>query len=159
MKRTKWCTCLAIGLAVMLTGGEALAAMSFPGKVISGETAVISAPFGGLVDSIEVRKGDSIGIGDPVAALQTTKVYADMDGVISGIFAKEGDNTEGITTRYGAVMYIEPINRYVISATTEKSYNSSETKYVHIGEKVYLSCTKDGSHQGTAVVTSVSEAD
>ena len=42
MKRTKWCACLALALAVMLTGGEALAAMSFPGKVISAETAVIS---------------------------------------------------------------------------------------------------------------------
>ena len=55
------------------------------------------------------------------------------------------------------MLYIEPTNRYVVSATTEKAYNSSETKYIHIGEKVYLSCTKDGSHTGTAIVTSVGE--
>ena len=98
-------------------------------------------------------------MGDPVATIQTTKVYAEMDGTISGVFAREGDGTEGVTTRYGGVMYIEPTNKYVVSATTEKAYNSSATKYVHIGEKVYLSCTKDGTHVGTAVVTSVKEVD
>ena len=56
-------------------------------------------------------------------------------------------------------MYIEPVTRYVVAATTEKAYNSSDTKYVHIGEKVYLSCAKDGTHVGTAVVTSVSDVD
>ena len=61
--------------------------------------------------------------------------------------------------RYGADLYIEPTNRYMISATTEKAYNSSSTKYIHIGEEVYLSCTKDGSHTGTAVVTAVSDVD
>ena len=121
--------------------------------------AAIIAPFGGLIDDIAIRKGDPVRIGDPVATIKTTKVYAEMDGTVSGIFAREGDQTEGITERYGAVMYIEPVNRYVVSATTEKAYNSSATKYIHIGEKVYLSCTKDGTHVGTAVVTKVSEVD
>ena len=33
-----------------------------------------------------------------------------MKLIVSGIFAKEGDQTEGITERYGGVMYLEPIN-------------------------------------------------
>ena len=149
---------MALVLAV-LTGGAALAQVNFRGTVISRETLAVSAPFGGLIDAIDVRKGDPVGVGDAVATIRTTKVYAEMDGIVSGIFAKEGDNTEGITERYGGVMYLEPINKYVVSATTEKAYNSSDTKYVHIGERVYLSCTKDGTHVGTAVVTNVSEAD
>ena len=61
--------------------------------------------------------------------------------------------------RYGAVLYIEPTNRYVVQASTEKAYNSSSTKYVHIGEKLHLSCTQDGSHRGTARVTKIEAAD
>ena len=149
---------LAVMLATILSA-QALAQATFDGSVVSKETVAISAPFGGLVDKITLRKGDVLHVGDPVATIATTKVYAPADGVVSGVFAREGDDTEGITTRYGAVMYLEPTNKYIVSATTEKAYNSSATKYVHIGEKVYLSCTKDGSHVGTAVVTTISEAD
>lgn len=149
---------LAVLLALLL-GVPALAQVTFQGTVISDKTLSVSAPFGGLVDEIDLRKGDPIHVGDVVATLKTTLVYAEMDGTVSGVFAREGDQTEGITERYGGVMYIEPVHKYTVSATTEKAYNSSETKYVHIGEKVYLSCTKDGTHVGTAVVTSVSEVD
>lgn len=138
---------------------SAMAEISFDGNVIASETTPIIAPFGGLVDSVALRVGDTVDVGETVATISTTKVYAAADGVVSGIFAKEGDSTEGIVERYGAVVYIEPTNRYIVSASTEKAYNSSSTKYVHIGEKVYLSCTKDGSHTGTAVVTSVKETD
>lgn len=159
MRNRKLWLCLLAALLALITGAQALGEVSFPGTVISRETVAVSAPFGGLIEKVGLRKGDPIHVGDEVATIKTTKVYAEMDGVVSGIFAREGDDTEGITTRYGGVMYLEPINRYVVSATTEKAYNSSDTKYVHIGERVYLSCTKDGTHVGTAVVTSLSEVD
>ena len=145
---------LLVALA-LLTGVPSLAQVTFQGTVVSSKTIAVNAPFGGIVDEIELRKGDPIQVGGPVATIRTTKVFAEMDGTVSGIFAREGDQTEGITERYGAVMYIEPVNRYVVSATTEKAYNSSETRYIHIGERVHLACTKDGTHVGTAVVTSV----
>ena len=148
---------LTVALA-LLAGVPALAQISFQGTVVSSKTIAVNAPFGGIVDEIELRKGDPIQVGAPVATIRTTKVFAEMDGTVSGIFAREGDQTEGITERYGAVMYIEPVNRYVVSATTEKAYNSSETRYIHIGERVHLACTKDGTHVGTAVVTNVGGA-
>ena len=149
---------LVLTMAVLLAlSGAAVAEVSFQGRVIAGETVAIAAPFGGVVDKVHVRLGDPLEVGDPVASLETTRVYAAADGTVSGIFAQEGDDTEGIVSRYGAVLYLEPVNRYTVSASTEKAYNSSATKYVHIGEKVYLSCTKDGSHTGTAVVTGVAE--
>ena len=148
---------LTVALA-LLASAPALAQISFQGTVVSSKTIAVNAPFGGIVDEIELRKGDPIQVGAPVATIRTTKVFAEMDGTVSGIFAREGDQTEGITERYGAVMYIEPVNRYVVSATTEKAYNSSETRYIHIGERVHLACTKDGTHVGTAVVTNVGGA-
>ena len=100
-------------------------------------------------------RGRHGGNGDPVATLETTKVYATDRRRRRRRLCRVGRRAEGIVERYGAVVYIEPTNRYTVSATTEKAYNSSETKYVHIGERVYLSCTKDGTHTGTAVVTSI----
>jgi hypothetical protein len=74
------------------------------------------------------------------------------------LFGEEGDQTEGITERYGAVLYIEPVNKYTVSASTEKAYNRSENKFIHIGEQVYMICAADGTHQGTGIVTKI-EAD
>ena len=159
MNVKKLSLCVLAALMAALLCGQALAQVSFSGTVVSRETVAVSAPFGGLIEKIALRKGDPVRVGDAVATIKTTKVYAEMDGVVSGVFAQAGDDTEGITNRYGGVMYLEPINKYVVSATTEKAYNSSDTKYVHIGEKVYLSCVKDGTHVGTAVVTGLSEVD
>ncbi len=159
MSMNKRVAAVLAALLVLALGAPALAQVTFTGTVVSRETISVSAPFGGLIDEISLRKGDPIRVGDPVATIKTTKVYAEMDGVVSGIFAREGDESEGIIERYGGLMYLEPINKYLVAATTEKAYNSSSTKYIHIGEKVYLSCTKDGTHVGTALVTKVSEVD
>lgn len=145
--------------ALTLVFGGALAELSFDGSVISGQTLTVMAPFGGIIDEVYLRKGDSVHVGDRVATIQTTKVYAPSDGTIGGIFAREGDDAEGIISRYGGIMYLEPTNRYIVTADTEKAYNSSATRYVHIGEEVFLSCTKDGSHTGTAIVTQVDDLD
>ena len=106
MRRDKLGIVALVMTLAMLAGVPALAQVTFQGSVVSSETLSIPAPFGGLVDEIKLRKGDPIHIGDPVATIRTTKVFADMDGTVSGIFAREGDQTEGITERYGAVMYI-----------------------------------------------------
>ena len=159
MRNEKRVLCALIALTAMLSGVAARADISFDGRVIARDTLSVLAPFGGIVDSIDLRKGDSVHVGDPVATIQTHKVYAPTDGVIGGIFAREGDDTQGIISRYGGIMYLEPTSRYVVTGSTEKAYNSSATRYVHIGEEVYLSCTKDGTHTGTAIVIGVDDLD
>lgn len=150
-------TILIALLLALLAGGQALAEISFQGKVISGETLVITAPFGGMIDKVNVRVGDTVHVGDTVAALRTTTVYAQMDSVVAGVFGQPGDNAEGIGNRYGGVMYLEPLNQFIVSATTEKAYNSGAARFIHLGETVYLSCTKDGSHRGVGIVTKVDD--
>ena len=147
-------------LALLLAlPGHALGESVFAGEVTASDIHVIAAPYGGLVEQVSVRAGDSVNIGDPIAVVETTKSYAQTDGTISGVFASEGDSAEGIKERYGALVYIEPINRYTLACSTDKAYNSSENRYIHIGETVYLSCTKDGSHQGRGIVTSIDAED
>lgn len=144
----------ALLLALLAT---ASAQTVFEGSVVSGESAFVAAAFGGMVESLSVSAGDRVQQGQKVGKLATTKVYAPCDGTVSGVFGQEGDATEGVTERYGAVLYLEPVRKYTITATTEKAYNLSENKFVHIGETVYLCCTADGSHQGSGLVTGFSE--
>ena len=132
--------------AALLLPGAALCETMFSGEVTAGQKQVIAAPYGGIVQDVAVRVGDSVDIGDRIATVATTKVYAMTEGTISGVFANEGDAAADVKERYGALCYIEPINRFTLSASTEKAYNSSENRYIHIGETVYLSCTKDGSN-------------
>ncbi len=146
-------------ILAMFTGAAASAELALDGSVISGGSESVRAPFGGIVEEVMLRAGDLVDVGDPVASIVTSKVYAPQDGVVGSVCAQEGDSAEGIIKRYGAVLYIEPTNRYIVQASTEKAYNSSATRYVHIGEKLYLSCTQDGSHRGTAKVSKIEAAD
>lgn len=147
--------CIAAALAALALPACALGETVFSGEVTADCAQVIAAPYGGIVEQVAVRVGDSVSIGDPIAVVETSKTYAMTDGTVSGVFANEGDSAEGVKERYGALVYIEPINRYTLSCSTEKAYNSSENRYIHIGETVYLSCTKDGSHQGRGLVTAI----
>lgn len=154
MKKTSM---LALAAAVLMLPFGAQAENIFAGEVTAGQTHVIAAPYGGLVEDVQVRAGDVIQIGDAIATLETTKVYASVEGTVSGVFAKPGDSADGVKERYGALVYIEPVNRFTVDCSTDKAYNSSENRYIHIGETVYLKCTKDGSHQGRGVVTALGE--
>lgn len=158
MKKTKRLAAGAAILALFLSAG-ASAELALDGSVVSDGSEAVRAPFGGIVEEVQLRAGDLVKIGDPVASLVTTRVYAPQDGVVGSVCAQTGDGAEGVIKRYGAVLYIEPTNRYIVQASTEKAYNSSTTKYVHIGEKLYLSCTKDGTHRGTARVMKIEAAD
>jgi len=121
----------------------------FDGQVIAGETFSITAPYGGMVKSIGLRAGTMVQVNDVIATLSTTRVLATEDGTIRGVFANPGDSAEK------TVMYLAPVSKFTIAANIGKAYESAETMYVTIGEKVYLRCTKDGSHRAEGIVTAV----
>ncbi len=150
-------TLAALLMLAALVCPAARAESVFPGEVTVSGAQVIAAPFGGIVSDVRVRVGDGVHIGDPIAVINTQKTYAMTEGTISGVFASEGDAAEDIKTRYGALVYIEPLHRFTLACSTERAYNSSENRYIHIGETVYLSCTRDGSHQGQGVVTALDD--
>lgn len=147
---------LAMLLALAMLPVCALAETTFDGKVVAGDAVSVTAPFGGTVEHFSLRAGSKIALGDAVATIGTTKVYASESGTIAGVFAQEGDAVENVTGRWGAVMYIVPENKYTITADIDKAYNSSANKYVNIGETVYISCTADGDHTAQGVVTAAS---
>ena len=155
MKSCKFLSILAVCAMLMGSAG----AVSFNGTVAASDTVEIYAPIGGSVESVAVSVGEKVQAGDVLATLETTKIYATEDGVITGIFGEPGDNAETIAERYGAVMYIEGETVYTISASTDEAYNTTDTKFVHVGEEVYLYCYSHGTHTGTGVITSIEGTD
>lgn len=149
-------TLLALCLALVCLCPAALGeSTTFEGTVVPGETVGVTAPFGGAVASFSLRRGSLLSRGDVIARIETTKIYAPDGGTVCGVFGQAGDSVETVTARYGTVLYIAPENKYAISADIEKAYNSSETRYVNIGEAVYLSCATDASHTAQGRITAV----
>lgn len=153
----KYFRMLACIVMLCLVPAASVAEMIFEGSVVCPEATPVVSPFGALVESVNVSPGDRVEKGDIVASMDTVKVYAPCEGTVSGVFGAEGDSVEGISERYGAVMYIEPMRKYTVTASTEKAYNLSENKFIHIGEEVWLCCTADGTHQGRGIVTGFGE--
>ena len=139
----------SIILCAALLFSAALAAEDFDGTVVSGETVTITAPYGGVIKSMDMRKGALISVGDTVAVMDTTRVLASEDGTVRALEKQEGDSAEG------TVLYLSPVNKYVISADIGYAYDSPEMTYVTIGEKVYMKCASDGSHRAEGVITKV----
>ena len=146
-------------LLCLLLSASALAdyELSYEGAVTAEDPVPVNAIYGGKISRMNVRKGDLIHKGDLIAEIASTLNYAPLEGTVSGVYAAEGDDAESIGERYGAVLYIEPLHKYTIAATTDKAYNSSETHFIHLGETVYLSCVSDGSHYGTGIVSALTE--
>lgn len=142
---------MLIALASLCLANCGQAEVLFDGTVIAGETQTITAPFGGTLQSVSLREGQWIDSGERVAAVETTKVYAGLDGTIRGLFTQAGDSVQD------TVLYIAPISKYTINASIDSAYSSINTKYVVIGETVYIKCTKDGSHQAVGTIIAVNE--
>ena len=148
----------AMILALVLLAGSGLAEFSYEGTIVAGDTLPVQVPYGGKVSDVLVEAGDLVEEGQVLATMRTTFNYAPVEGTITGLYIAEGDATETATERYGASLYIEPTNRYTIKATTDKAYNNSENRYIHLGERVYLKCTADGSHTGTGMVSALTDS-
>ena len=146
-------------LALLLPCSLSLGDSVLSGTVTASRTEAVSAPYGGLADEIQVHEGDMIAVGDPIVTILPTSVYAPVAGTVSAIFAQPGDSTESIEEKYSAVLYLEPTSRYTVSANTSKAYSSSSTRMIHIGETVYLTCTADGSHMGSGVISAIGDSD
>lgn len=136
--------------ALMALPGLALAQEEFEGVVTAGDTVAVTAPYGGTVQTVALREGALVSAGDALVTLKTTQTLSPVDGTVRGIFAQAGDALEKTT-----VLYVAPVSKYTLSCSIGAAYESIDTTYVHIGEKVYLKCKKDGTHKAEGIVTAV----
>lgn len=159
MKSNRKFVLAAVVAALLVCQGALAESITFTGTVSASETYEVYAPIGGKVETVSGEVGDKISAGDVLVALSTTKVYAEEDGTVTGVFGQPGDSAETVANLYGSVVSIEGESVYSVAASTENAYNSTATKFVHVGESVYLSCYSDGKHTGTGVITAIEGTD
>ena len=148
MKKTV-ITALSLLCCIALLSPVALAdTLTLNGTISAGKTVEVYAPIGGTVASVAVEVGQEVTEDDVLYTLKTTKVYAEEDGTVTGVFGELGDSATTVGSRYGAVMYLEGESVYSVSASTDNAYNSTATKFVHVGEKVYLQCRTNADRSG-----------
>lgn len=150
---------VALCAALLIAPCAMAETITFSGTVTASETVQVIAPIGGTVEAVDAEAGQRIAAGDALVTLSTDKVYAEEAGTVTGVFGQPGDSAETVAQTYGAVISIEGESVYNISASTDNAYNSTATKFVHVGEAVYLSCYSDGSHTGTGIVTALEGTD
>lgn len=161
MKKT-----IAILLALCLAAASAAAlaeaapeTAGYSGTVAYRKALTVTAPFGGTLLDYDLRVGDAVAAGQPLFTLDTTKVYAPINGTVHGLMAQTGDEAATVQARYGALLSLEPTGRYTISATTNNAYNNSDmnnvNRYLTVGETVYLLSSDDDERTGTGVITAV----
>ncbi|MBR5288735.1 MAG: HlyD family efflux transporter periplasmic adaptor subunit [Clostridia bacterium] len=140
-----------------LTAGTALAeSLEMEGTIQPGKRLLLTAPYSGMADSLNVSQGDVLAAGDALVAISTQKVYADFDGTVTGVFAQAGDNAASVTGRYGALLYMEREALYTAQCTTSGAAADNENKIIHAGETVYVRSSADSKRDGVARVTGVS---
>lgn len=125
----------------------------FAGKVVAGESIRLCAPYGGTVESISVRVGEQVSASQPIAQIASERFFSPMDGTVRGVDAQPGDSAQK------TLFSIAPVSKYTISASVDKAYASVETKYITVGEQLYISCSKDGTHRAQGVVVAVDGSD
>ena len=150
--KNKLIVLVALTLALTLCCACALGATA-NATIVAPNTTKITAPFAGTLLPFDLTQGDAVSAGDVLFAMDTTPVYATVDGTVSAVFAEAGDDASGIVSRYGALAVIEPEYPRYVAATTQYAYDEEENRFLHAGQTLYL---KSGNEKGTGRVISVS---
>lgn len=127
------------------------------GVVTAARTVAVTAAYGGTVAEVSAQAGDRVAADDVLATISGEKLFAGRDGTVARVFAGAGDDADAATERYGAVLAVEPVNRFTVYATAEAGADSAQTRWITAGETVYMKCAADGSHRGVGVVTQVDD--
>ncbi len=128
--------------------------LTLSGALKPAAEKTVTAPFGGTVLACGLHAGDAVKAGDALFELDTIKVYAPADGIIAAVLVTEGQSLA--SSVYEAPIWLEPASQFIINATIAGANNSTETKYIHAGEKVFVHATVSDERKANGLVTSVS---
>lgn len=121
------------------------------------QTVALNAPASGELAPFTVRTGDAVSAGETLFTVEPVKVYAPIDGTVSAVFANEGDVADGVTSRYGAIVYIDYAERWQVQANTRTGANRAENRDVRMGQQVWLRSNNEKNF-ADGIVTAVDYA-
>ena len=116
----------------------------------------ITAPMSGTLTAFDLTAGDTVQAGDELMGFVTTGIYATEDAVVKALFVQEGDDAAAATSRYGAVMGLEPKMDQQIQATIAGAYNDEDNRTIHLGETLYFKSSKSARTEGYGRVVGLS---
>lgn len=147
--------CLLMLAPLCAAGAEEAAVSTANATVDAANTVQLTAPFAGVLLPYDWNGGERISSGDVVLEMDTTKLYAPVDGTLQGVFVEEGDLCEDVISQYGKIANIEKPETLLISATTSGRYDSDENKELHVGTHVYFEQSNDTDNTGEGRITAV----
>lgn len=125
------------------------------GNIAPKQTVSVFAPAGGVLEDNTLALGDRVEGGQVLFTLLTQKTFAPWEGTVRGLNIEAGQNIQTAIDRYGAALYIEPVEPFTVHSSTAQGYHEKENKIVLPGQKVYLLSTSDKDHSATGVITAV----
>lgn len=147
---------LLCALLLAMTSAAFAEGFELDGTVEAGRILSVTAPYSGLIGDFDVKAGDLAEAGTALFPIAAQKVYAETNGVVTGLFAQPGDRAAGVAERFGALCYVERDVLFEAACTTAGSDSDVEDKIVHPGETVYVKSTQENKRRGVGRVTSVS---
>ncbi len=77
---------IGIILIVLLLPVSAFASETFYGTVVCDTETSVSAPFGGILEGLTLRKGDLVHAGDLLCTIATTNFFSPVSGTVCAFF-------------------------------------------------------------------------
>ena len=147
----------ALLCALLLCAAPALAeeeSLVVTATVQPVQTLAVKAPASGELAPFSLREGDCVNPGDTLFTVEPVRVYASVEGTVAAVHVQPGDIADAAVTRYGAALYVDYAERYVIYANAQTGYNNAENRDMHVGTPVYIRSTNE-SHKADGVITAV----
>lgn len=147
MKRTR---ALVLALVFLMLCPHALAEHNpLQGTVEAGDTLLLTTSSGGIIDRLMLEAGMYVSSGDEMLVFRKTRIYAPEDATVTSVLKKTGESASG------TVLTMDPKEKYTLTGSTGYAYSKSTNEVLHVGERLLLICTIDGTHQGYGVVTGI----
>lgn len=140
-------------LCLCLMAGAHAETIMLDGRVEANGFLPLFSSIEGYVENVYVQPGERIAGGAPILSVETNKVYAPMDGTVSGILSVQGDMVQG------EVLVVEAEYPLIATCTFSKAHKSNETMTVQKGETVYLRCITSDSPRRTGTGIILHETD
>ena len=142
----------SLGLAETDLSGMPVAS----GNVAARKTVYVTAPFSGTLLPYDCSVGDQVSGTDLLFKMDVVTVYASEDGLVTAVFAEEGDDASAVISRFGALASIEGECPQRIMATAYGAVG--KWKSVSVGQEVHFRSDRTGRERGTGRVIAVSDS-
>ena len=141
----------SILLAVLLILPCVSLAQVWTGSTQAKDTEPVMATADGTLETFNIRVGQKVTADTLAGKTKVTSIYSPIDGTVNKVRVYEGEEISNET-----VISLAPVSKYLLYCTVDGAYQRVENTIVHVGDRVWLMCSMDGSHRATGRVIYVS---